>query len=113
MKVREETSVTRLENGDFVLELGIEDVKLVKKYPTQDLEIILNTLEEYGISAIGSEFCLSGFEMGCYLYDMWSDKGYILPFSKCLGICKGVPIEFQAMELDEEDRDFVNGYLYC
>lgn len=105
--MRNYTDVIKFKNGNFNMWLGKNDIATIKEHPDRDMEIILSTLSDNDMYVIGDEFCLSNFDMGCYIYSAYFDKGYIFPFGCVQELLDGKSVKFYALELDEDDRAVV------
>ena len=95
------TTFKRFKNGNFNLKLNQDEIT---ENPDRAMEMILYNLMDNGLQLIGSEFCLNDFEMGCYLYDEFFDKGYIFKFNDIQKAIDGKTIKFIARNINEDDR---------
>ena len=98
------TTFKRFKNGNFNLKLNQDEITEARENPDRTMEIILYNLMDNGLQLIGSEFFLNDFEMGCYLYDEFFDKGYIFKFNDIQKAIDGKAIKFYSRNISEDDR---------
>ena len=65
-------------NNNINIHFDLEYIKESHCSDIENLSFILDSLDCY---IIGEEYCLSNYDMGCTIYNVYSDKVYILSFT--------------------------------
>lgn len=71
---------------------------------------LFDSIDTYNI---GDEFCLSNYDMGCMLYDCYSDLVFIVSFTELQNAFKtGKTLKLYARKPDNYDREAINAEFY-
>ena len=94
-------------NNNITIKYYADGIKGAKK---DDILILSEVLWLLDCSIEGDEFCLSNYETGCSIYNCFSDKWYIFPFSYLEKLENGKTIKLYAY--DPFDGFKVKGKTY-
>ena len=101
-------SLKEFNNGNINIKF---DLKMLYKNES-DIVQLLWLLDDFDTYNIGDEFCLSNYDMGCLLYNCYSDLTYILSFSELSDAFKtGKTLKLYARKPDEYDRQEIERYF--
>ncbi len=110
--MRTNENIKEFNNGNINIKLDnglIEDIKVGHVSVIEILSSVLDSLDCY---LIGEEFCISNFDMGVLVYNVYSDKVYILSFGDIEDkLLKGQTMKLYARIPDDEDRNEINRYF--
>lgn len=95
-------------NGNINIKFFKENIEDLKSGKFSDIELLSFALDDVDTYFVGSEFCLSNYEMGTMLYNCRIDKIYILAFSELEKLASGKTLKLYARKPDKYDREILN-----
>lgn len=102
--LRKSDNIVELANNDIVIEYDADTIQEAEKDEMLTFSEVLFWLDT---NIIGEEFCLSNYEMGIQLYNLYSDKCYIVSFTDLERIKAGEKVTLHAYDPDEDDREAI------
>ena len=96
-------------NGNITIKYDSETIKAAERDEILTLSEVLYWIDCY---IVGEEFCLSNYEMGCMIYNNYSDFVYIFPFSAMDDLKAGKTVRLYARRPDEWQRESINREFY-
>ena len=94
--LRENECIKEFKNGNLHI-----------KYSTDhnEWEMLSGILERLDCYVVGEEFCLGNYDMGCMIYNAYSDLVYIFRFGDFEKLEEGKTIILYARKPDSEERE--------
>lgn len=100
---------TEYKNGNLTVKYDADKIADAVKDPVLTISDVLSWIDCY---FIGETYCLSNFEMGHTIYNLYSDLIYIFPFRALEDLEAGKTIRLYARTPDENDREIIAGEGY-
>ena len=101
-------SIKEFNNGNINVKFDLQGV-----YKNEsDVVNLLWLLDDFDTYNIGDEYCLSNYDMGLTLYNLYSDKCYIVSFTELSGrFQNGKTLRLYAHDPDEWERDEIKKHF--
>lgn len=93
-------------NGNLNIKYDSDTIEAAKKDEFLTFSDILFWVDCY---IIGNEYCLSNYEMGFSVYNLYSDLWYIVSFSDLEKLKDGKSIKLYARKVDSDVRKQMKG----
>lgn len=109
---RHNDNIKEFKNGNLSIKFDPDVLEDIRTGHTSAIEIMSYTLDRLDCYIIGDEFCLSNFDSGCLVYNLYSDYVYILSFGDLYNkLENGHTIKLYAKSPDDEDRKTIDEYF--
>ena len=105
-EIRRTDYIREYDDGSITIQLDDPDV--IEQMERDEMLIFSDVLSWADCYIAGEQFCLSNYEMGCAIYNVYSDVIYIFAFSDLEKLKAGEPVTLAPIQADEEIR---NGIL--
>lgn len=89
-------------NGNINIKL---DQDLINEFKKDSLLVLSDILSSIDCCFFGESFCLSNYEMGHMIYNLYSDVAYIFPWRYLDELSKGKTVKLYARKVDDYDRE--------
>lgn len=100
---------TEYKNGNLTIKYDADKIADAVKDPVLTISDVLSWIDCY---FIGETYCLSNFETGHTIYNLYSDLIYIFPWRALDDLQNGKTIRLYARQPDENDREILAGEGY-
>lgn len=87
--------IKEYKNGNITIKY---DPVTVAESLKDDILVLSEVLSRLDCYIIGDEFCISNYETGCSIYNYFSDKWYIFPFSYIYKLERGEAVKLYAYD---------------
>lgn len=95
---------TEYKNGNITIKYDFDKIKDSEIDPVLTIIDVLSRIDCY---FIGDTYCLSNYETGHTIYNMYSDLVYIFPWRYLDNLKAGKTVRLYAMQPDETDRELL------
>lgn len=104
-----EGTIKEFNNGNLSIKF---DLDYIKENPrVSQIELVSWLLDSLDSYIIGEEFCLSNYDMGCQVYNCYSDLVYIMSFTELdKAYYNGSTLKLYARTPDTDDRETINEF---
>lgn len=96
--------IKEYENGNITIKYYKEGIQESKRDPILTLSSLLDMIDCY---FIGETYCLSNYETGHTIYNIYSDLVYIFAWSEVETLEVGKAVKLFARKPDETDRELI------
>lgn len=100
---------TEYKNGNLTIKYDADKIADALRDPILTISSVLEWVDCY---FIGESYCLSNFETGHTIYNLYSDVIYIFPWCFLEDLEAGKTIRLYARQPDENDRETLTGEGY-
>jgi len=109
---RQNDYIKEFKNGNINIKFNADILEDIKSGHTSIIEVLAYTLDSLDCYIIGEEFCLSNYDMGVLVYNLYSDKIYILSFGDVYNkLSDGQTIKLYAADPTEDEREEIEKYF--
>ena len=104
--------IKEFNNGNLNIKLDKPAIETISKrgYDVYFLTDLFSWLDTY---FIGETYCISNYETGHTLYNLYSDLVYVFPWSCLETLKQGKTVKLYAHKPDSWEREEINRYFEC
>lgn len=107
--LRKTDNCKEYKNGNITIKYDADTISDAKRDPVL---IIASVLDQIDCNFIGETYCLSNYETGHTVYNVYSDLIYIFPWRLLEDLERGKTVRLYARRPDEMDREILETEEY-
>lgn len=109
--MRTNENIKEFNNNNISIKYDKSTIEDIKVGHVSEIEVLSYTLDSLDCYLIGEEFCISNFDMGILVYNVYSEKCYILSFGDMGKLLEGKTLKLYAFDPTEEDKKQIDNFM--